>query len=59
MKVKLLISMVGPEIDLQHGDIIDTNEKHAKALIEAGQAEAVIEKPVVERAVKAEKKETR
>lgn len=50
MKVKMLTALVGPEINHQAGDIVETAE--ATRWIEAGIAEPVRDEPKIETAAK-------
>lgn len=42
MQVRLLTSMVGLNINAQHGDIVDFPDETAKRLVERGLAEPVV-----------------
>lgn len=41
MKVKLLVSRVGPKLSQNRGDIVDVENDEAMRMIKAGQAEAI------------------
>lgn len=58
MKVKMLVSLAGPEVSLSAGDVVDLPDDEAKRLIEADPPIAIpvaIEQPTEKRNVKADK----
>lgn len=52
MKVKLLVSMAGPDVSHNAGDLIDVDDATAKRFIERNIAEPVVSKSAKETAEK-------
>ena len=52
MKVKLLVSMVGPDVSHNAGDLIDVDDATAKRFIERNIAEPIVSKTAKETAEK-------
>ena len=52
MKVKLLVSMAGPDVPLNAGDEIDVDDATAKRFIERKSAESIASRPAKETAEK-------
>ena len=52
MKVKLLVSMAGPNVSLNAGDEIDVDDATAKRFIERKSAESIASRPAKETAEK-------
>ena len=57
MKVKMLVSMAGPDISRNVGDEIDIDDAEAKRLIEASFAIPLAPEPVTERRASRKAKE--
>lgn len=49
MKVKILVSMVGPTMDWQHGQVVEVSDERGEAMIAGRIAERIA--PVVERTI--------